>query len=711
MNIKGMKCCLMNARSVVNKTELIKDIIVENNIDIAIITETWLSASHGNFHSVLTDLCPPNHKILSKARNKRGGGLAVIYRNTLDITIMDIKSTNVTSYEHLTLSIRDISSNSRSTQLLVAIYRPPSKPLNAFISELQQHLDEVRLKPGVLTVVGDLNIHLEKVTPTTTRLIDVLDSYKVKINHTPATHMKGHVLDAVATEYPVQVKLLDPGLSDHSVLIYHLQRTIAIPKSAMSVSYRQTRNFSDINLDDFKIELEQSLACATQFQYVDARYDFIMSTFLKHLDKHAPLVQRRCKVRSFKYNAEVAAAKQKRRQLERKYKNSKLSIDRQLLVSQNKVVKRLAAKNKEKFYSSLISESSNKTKTVFNIFSTLSTDARVLLPTGLKNTAESMAVFFSDKVAQIVEHFPEVDPLRFADSFDDFQLKSFDEVTPMDVNNINIKCSSNDPAPTRFIRKILPALLTPITDLINLSFHTAEFPSALKQATVIPIIKDKKGNSNDLKNYRPVSLLGFISKIMERIVANQLNRYITCNSLGNHRQSAYKSFHSVETSLLALQSELLEVLDKGRSAFLILLDLSAAFDTVDHELLLRALNTHYHITGNALSWFRSYLHSRSYTVRINDAHSTVHSLPTGVPQGSVLGPILFNTFSSGLAGIFEEFQVSAYCYADDVQFYVSFKDDEEDARSLVDQLFKRLSDWMNNNHLKLNADKTLFTNH
>jgi hypothetical protein len=262
------------------------------------------------------------------------------------------------------------------------------------------------------------------------------------------------------------------------------------------------------------------------------------------------------------------------------------------------------------------------------------------------------------------------------------------------------------------MKLFMPALSSPITSLINLSLETGEFPSSLKKAVVVPITKDRKGDVNQLKNYRPVSLLNFMSKVIERVVVNQLNLYILQHNLGNSRQSAYKQCHSVDTTLLALQSELLEVLDSGKAAFLILLDLSAAFDTVDHGLLLHVLNSEYHVTGTALKWFQSYLHERSFRVRLGGEYSQPHSLPTGVPQGSVLGPILFNILSSGLASIFDEFNVSSYCYADDTQFYVTFdpksEESEREARNLISCLFYRIAEWMATNHLKLNEEKTQF---
>lgn len=712
---KDLKCCLMNARSVVNKTMLIRDFVKEKNIDVAVITETWLNVKDGQYQMVLNEICPEGHRILSKPRDKRGGGLAIIYRSNLNPKVLDIgQSVNAQSYEHLTISLTN-SANDKLQHTLVAVYRPPSKSVPKFMEELLTHLSEARLCLGTLTLCGDFNIHLEKTTLTTSNLRKILDSHGLHLNITQATHTKGHTLDAIITEHRMKVKVLDTAVADHYTLIYHLRCNLPILEKPPGITskYYTTRNFSKIDTLLFSNNAcEFFEGSVIQTNDANAICDILLKGFLVVLNEHAPLVRKRHRLRKFKFNSEIADAKKLRRKLERKFTKSKLTVDRELLIKQNKVVAELVKRAKGLFFSDLIERSNNKPKALFKVFADLTTDTSAPLPTSLKDPAESFASFFSDKVTAIVDSFPPIQRTEYIPSFDDLQFNIFDQITAVDLNKMSIKCSSADPAPTNFVRKVLPSLVPTMVEMINSSFTTGVFPNALKDATLIPIIKDKKADVNQLKNYRPISLLSYISKVLEGLAAKQLSNYIVGHNLGNLRQSAYKTGHSVETTLLALQSELLEVLDRGNVAFLVLMDLSAAFDTVNHDLLIDIMNNAYHITGKPLEWFRSYLSGRTFRVKVGDSLSSRRKLNTGVPQGSVLGPMLFNIFSSGLANIFSDFGVSAYFYADDTQFFVEFDptshEAELEARNLISRLFARLQSWMLSNHLKLNADKTVF---
>ena len=155
-----------------------------------------------------------------------------------------------------------------------------------------------------------------------------------------------------------------------------------------------------------------------------------------------------------------------------------------------------------------------------------------------------------------------------------------------------------------------------------------------------PLLKKVNADSDIFQNFRPVSNLKFWSKLVEKAVFVHLNKYLVNNESHKVFQLAYKSFHSTETSLLRVQNDILQSLDKKELVIFVLLDLSAAFDTIGHDILLSRLTERFGIGGNVLLWFKLYLSSHSQFVNINGTYSSTHNLKYGIPQGSVLGPVL-----------------------------------------------------------------------
>lgn len=201
------------------------------------------------------------------------------------------------------------------------------------------------------------------------------------------------------------------------------------------------------------------------------------------------------------------------------------------------------------------------------------------------------------------------------------------------------KSCSLDRLPT-WLLKNMDNLVPIITSIINESLTTGEFPTSFKTALVRPLLKKATLDPENLRNYRPVSNLAFISKTLEKIVAAQLTSHMKTNGLYEMHQSAYRCYHSPETALVKVQNDLLRALDDGCGVFLVLLDLSAAFDTLDHDILLGRLENSLGLSGAALQWMNSYLRGRSQTIIIDGVKSHSADLQYGVPQGSVLGPIL-----------------------------------------------------------------------
>ena len=190
-----------------------------------------------------------------------------------------------------------------------------------------------------------------------------------------------------------------------------------------------------------------------------------------------------------------------------------------------------------------------------------------------------------------------------------------------------------------------------ITRIINLSSSTGVVPDALKVATLSPTLKKSDADFEQFQNFRATSNLKVVLNPVEKAVVIQLTDHVMAHHLDETFQSAYKNFHSTETALVRVQTDILCAIDNNKSVILLLLDLSAAFDTVDHSILLSRFGDRFGVNGTAVAWFESYLTSRTQFVRVNDGRSTQGSLERGVPQGSVLGPLLYLLYTSPIADI------------------------------------------------------------
>ena len=207
----------------------------------------------------------------------------------------------------------------------------------------------------------------------------------------------------------------------------------------------------------------------------------------------------------------------------------------------------------------------------------------------------------------------------------------------------------------------------------------------------------------------PVLNLSFISKLIEKAVAKQLNEFISHEGLLNVNQSAYKSSHSTETASLKIQNDIAFSVDSGKAVALTLLDLSAEFDTIDHSLLYDCLHGWFGLDGTVLLWIKSYLSNRKPKIKIGDSFSQAVILPFGVPQGSILGPLLFTLYTSPLSQVISKFNVTHHPYADDIQIYIAV--DSRNFDSSMEELtggLKSVQEWMDGVKLKLNPEKNEF---
>ena len=269
------------------------------------------------------------------------------------------------------------------------------------------------------------------------------------------------------------------------------------------------------------------------------------------------------------------------------------------------------------------------------------------------------------------------------------------------------------PLPTIFIKHHLTVLLPLITRAVNLCVTMGKFPDNLKEAILWPLLK-KFGLDHLPQNYRPVLNLPYLGKLIEGCVSDQLLHHK--ESTGNVKpfQSTYRANYSTETALLKVKADLLDAMDGKEVVCLILLDLSASFDTYSHNILLNHLQYQFRITDTALAWVRDYLSNRTQrvSVEVDGKKAESHKvLLKQVPQGSILGPLLFTLYVSPIGDICHQDNINFHGYADDTQNYLSFRADKHDTNKIrckenLERCISEVCTWMCTNLLKLNDNKT-----
>ena len=434
------------------------------------------------------------------------------------------------------------------------------------------------------------------------------------------------------------------------------------------------------------------------------------------LDKHAPPSLRKVITHSSSpwfesIRDELFIAKRERRQAERKWRNTKLAIFKDLFGQAKHKVSILVHTAKCKFCTERIALASS-IKELHQIVNTLSNrHPPKILPT-IYPSAELPSIFvkhFTNKVEKLraniaSEHVTSTLVTgSTAATFTSFEKVSQLKVKECILNSAPKSCEL-DPIPSKLLIECLDSILPSRTDLFNSSLASGIFPQCFKSALVTPILKKRCLDHNDLNNNRPVTNLCFIAKILEKLVLSHVSSYLNSHNLYNTCQSAYSPGHSTETALLKVVNDLFLSLNKGNKYVLALLDFSSAFDTIDHTILVHRLHTDFGFTDTVLQSFSSYLADRTHYVSLCNHCSDFAPVHSGVPQGSVLGPMLFTLYIMPLSAIIDSHSIIHHSYADDFQLHMSAPPDR--ISELLHSMQSCISDVKAWATAKLNDSKT-----
>ena len=606
------------------------------------------------------------------------------------------------------------------------------------MEDFTDHLDilvsKINKEKKRVILTGDTNINLLKTSrhKPTSNYLDVLLSHgmipKVTIP-TRVTHSSATLIDHMFVNEGVCVKTslagtLQTCMSDHYMNFIFLKNE-GNPTHPKTVTYRP---YTEKNITILKDALfNQNFDELYSSTDPNKAYDILTNTFNTYLDKVIP--EKTVRFNKYKHKKEPWVTKEILSTIKRRDKLHKQLIKSKSITERNKLelqyndyrssVQKLVKSAKRAYERNKFEKCRNESKLIWqninsllgrqnnkkNIVSIISEEGMTL--TDLNDIANSFNQYYVNVGPTLAKNIGDSSiqnfPLPTMNSHKSFFLFPTDnEEVDKIINLLKPKTSSgHDNISAKLLKQVSPGLISPCVHIVNLSLSMGIVPVAMKKAKVIPIFKNS-GSASVMKNYRPVSLLPVLSKILERIVYNRLFHYLIKHSILHPSQYGFQKYLSTEQAIVELQDRLSDIMNDKKCCIGIFMDLSKAFDTLDHHILLKKLS-HYGIRGIALDWFRNYLSDRNQYVSIDGTCSGLLPVTCGVPQGSILGPLLFLLYINDLPLVSKS--AVTILFADDTNALYTGKTYDELINVVCNDL-RILSDWFKSNKLALNETKT-----
>ena len=729
----------INCRSLSKNFTKLKILISNLSTKPKIITlsETWVDAS-------LIDLffLDGYNLVLLPRLNKRGGGVGV-YISTMLKSETCLESLIKSKPESFELQIIKILLNSNKSFYLLNLYRPPSNSVNTFNDEINDVLNDIYIKhPSAdILALGDYNIDLlDKSSSAAKKLLNnmsSLDLFPMISTPTRVIDTKRSLIDNIFVSSHLIVKqggILIDDISDHFPTFVSLCFNSTTGKNTPDVKFRETRSFSSknfkifnhnlksINWNHFNAELaelkNQGSANANDLYniFFDKFYNVYNLSFPTCISSSFNATNKNCNDPWMSSDLlDCCKVKSKLLKTYRRFNNI-VSKTRYKVYSQNlkhKIKQAELTYHSEKFKKS--NSSSDTWKNINSLMKPRSTPSSQTefivngaITSDRKEVVNNFNNYFTNIGKELASMIPDtnISPKRYLTASLDHSIF----VKPVTFSEISTYISqikqSTGPGPDLVYPAAVKAaanyIIPSLVILINGSLEEGIFPNKLKYARVVPLFKDQ--NPNLCSNYRPISILNVFSKIYEKVIKNRMDEFIQKNNILTTSQFGFRKNYSTVHPILSLINTITDNMDKSLFSVVIYLDFKKAFDTIDHAILLSKLE-HYGIRGPILALLKSYLTDRKQTVHFNGTISDETIMQTGVPQGSILGPLLFLLYINDLVNASDT--ATPFLFADDTTALYSGSDLNL-LFPIINLDLDNILTWCKVNKISLNLSKTKY---
>ena len=698
--VNGLKIGHINVRSLLPKIDQIRYVISKCNFDIFCINESWLDDT----------ILPHEYGVdgysdVAKHRNRHGGGVIIYVKNCISFKKRSDLETDILECLWIEFTY------DKKPALLCSMYRPPSA-CTTYYNHMLDCIEKACLEDKFTVITGDLNFNYvldETLCKNPLHLIETSNELKQLVDsYTRVTPTCKSLIDVILSSHPdlhQSTGVCDLALSDHRLVytVINCNKSSSKKQIHNEITYRNYKNF-DVHRFNADLINSNVLQNVVNINDVNVAWNTFKSEFLRICNNHAPLCTSRVKNRYNPWiNNEIVKLMYRRDFLHREMvRNPSDDVINEFKAVRHEVnIKIKDAKCL--YFETLYAEGKSNPKALWSEMRKLAGKTKCDPSSDL--TAEQFNNHFCNIGNNVTSHFPSSSNLLWKgpSSIHHFKFKNISEDSVLKLLKGLSLSSSLDllSFDCKLLRLSCESIVSHVTHLFNLTFTHGLIPKDWKVARVSPVYK-KSGVVNNASNYRPISVLGFLAKLIEKDVQCQLMSYLIVNDFITLDQSAYKKFHSTSSCLHTTIDEWLQNFDDKLYTGICFLDIAKCFDTINHDLLLSKL-VKYGVNDVELKWFKSYLCDRQQFVCYRNSFSNYGDVTLGVPQGSTLGPLLFMLFVNDLPIHIN----GARCamYADDTAVFVS-SDSVEGVNQKLNSVLGNVYDWYTSNRLVLNIDKS-----